>query len=261
MDNGTEKLGRGQRMRSKTKRAQESETQVTTRKAPKKAPKNAAATGRHAKKKLTASSDNDDDEDPDDLLTINEYGAKTRTDKQGSTDAHPDKDLGDERLSSPQNAALAMVPREDDRDHLLRKLLKENEARSKRDEALAAKFDMDNPVDNSCKEIVNYFLHSDVDESEPMEKLDSSAGDAGKLAPQKAVPSEEDGKVNAGEVDKVAGNMAPQKPAPSEENPLFMHLSKRFIDMVGQTSEGSDTAQLLGGQSPSRKAMGFSLHL
>ncbi|EJK56603.1 hypothetical protein THAOC_23476, partial [Thalassiosira oceanica] len=110
MDNGMEKLGRGQRMRSKTKRAQESETQVTTRKAPKKAPKNAAATD------------------------------------------------------------------------------------------------------------IDYFLRSDMNESEPMEELDCSAGDSGKLTHQKALPSEEDGKVNAGEVDKVAGNMAPQKPAPSEEN-------------------------------------------
>jgi len=57
-----------------------------------------------------------------------------------------------------------------------------------------------------------------MNESEPMEELDCSAGDSGKLTHQKALPSEEDGKVNAGEVDKVAGNMAPQKPAPSEEN-------------------------------------------
>ncbi|EJK71128.1 hypothetical protein THAOC_07463 [Thalassiosira oceanica] len=95
MDNGIEELGRGRRMRQKSRRAQESETQVTTRKAPRKAPKNAAATeapmkapkiaaakGRHTKKELPASSDSDSGVDPDDMF-----------DNHGSTDAHPDKEL------------------------------------------------------------------------------------------------------------------------------------------------------------------------
>ncbi|EJK49790.1 hypothetical protein THAOC_31300 [Thalassiosira oceanica] len=226
MDNGMEELlGRGRRMHRKTTRAQESETQVTRRKAPKKAPKNAAATGRHAKKKLTASSDNDNDEDPDDLLTLNEYGAKTRTDKQGSTDAHPDKDLGDERLSSPQKAVLATVPRQKDQDHLKIKFIKENEARLMK-------------VDNKTSLVLGRRCPS---LSEPCSFSLSTFPPIGAfMKPSHSRPPD----------DRCGPICLPPQISP----PLFMLLSKRFIDMGGQTSEGSDTAQLLGGQSPSRKA-------